>query len=82
MEMRACGDSPPWPDNAALPMSHRLTSCRVSRPRAHNHLASDGHVRGTSSIAINQVAGFGREITVRNANYGSNQGKSLLVKWV
>ena len=48
-------------------VSARLSSI-VSRPRAHAHFASGGHVRGTSHIAIRDVAGMSREITVRNAN--------------
>ena len=48
---------------------------RLTSARAH-HLASGDHVRDTSLIAICEVAGMRREITVRTAYYGSNQGKS------
>ena len=69
--------------SAALPlvvsMSHVTPAglgSQVSCPRAHAHLAGCGHMRGTPLIAIGEIAGMRREIMVRNANYGSNQGKS------
>ena len=46
-------------------VSARLSSI-VSRPRAHTHLAGGGCVRGTSHIAIGEMARIWREITVRN----------------
>ena len=49
---------------------------QVSCPRAHAHLAGCGHMRGTPLIAIGEKASMRRKITVRTANYGSNQGKS------
>ncbi len=57
--MRQCGF-------ATVSSSH--VSARLSpHVRAHTpHFASGGHVRGTSLIAICDVPGTGREITVRN----------------
>ena len=48
---------------------YRLTSI-VSRPRARPHLAGGGCVRGTSHIAIGEMARIWREITVRNVVFG------------
>ena len=39
---------------------------QVSCPRAHAHLVSGEYVRGTSLIAIGEMAGTGREVMVRN----------------
>ena len=50
-------------------VSARLSSI-VSRPRAHTHLAGGGCVRGTSHIAIGEMAGIWREIMVRNVVFG------------
>ena len=49
-------------------VSARLSSI-VSRPRAHTHLASGDHVRGTSLIAICDVPGMRCEIMVRNVHF-------------
>ena len=48
----------------------RLGSSIVSRPRAHAYSASGGHVRGTSHIAIGEMAEILREIMVRNVVFG------------
>ena len=63
--MRQCG----FANISSSHVSARLSSI-VSRPRAHTHLAGGGCVRGTSHIAIGEMAGIWREIMVRNVVFG------------
>ena len=63
--MRQCG----FANVSSSHVSARLSSI-VSRPRAYIHPASGGCVRGTSHIAIGEVAGIWREITARNVVLG------------
>ena len=64
--------------SAAIPlvvsMSHVTPAglgSQVSCPRAHTHLVGGGHARGTPLIAIGEMAGMRREITVRNVVWGN-----------
>ena len=59
--MRQCG----FANVSSSHVSARLSSI-VSRQRARPHLAGGGCVRGTSHIAIGEMARIWREITVRN----------------
>ena len=64
------GRGPP----AGVSMSHVFPAglgSQVSCPRAHAHLARGGHARGTPLVAICEVAGMEREITVRNVVWGN-----------
>ena len=63
--MRQCG----FANISSSHVSARLSSI-VSRPRAHAYSASGDHVRGTSHIAIGEMAGIWREIMVRNVVFG------------
>ena len=48
----------------------RLVSRLSSHVRAYTHLVGGGRVRGTSHIAIGEMAGIWREIMVRNVVFG------------